>query len=165
MSVSVKTCNRSNPFSVNAGGMFPTCLPGARERAGMEGANASEHGRAARPSGTDQNSWTVIAIAPSCGTAALPCAGGVCGEQGERPPWRPPRLARLGRSRSGKSERSSPYVNWRVHDLRSRKDAAGWRMKNAKYFYAQGDSLAAKFKYPYAGALCFRRTICDRMRD
>ncbi|MGV1804605.1 hypothetical protein ACQZ6A_22340 [Agrobacterium vitis] len=37
-------------------------------------------------------------------------------------------------------------------------------MKNAKKFHAQGDSLAAKFKYSYAVALCFRRTICDRLR-
>jgi hypothetical protein len=34
-------------FPVNAEGMSPTCLPGARERAGMEGAHAGARGRAA----------------------------------------------------------------------------------------------------------------------
>ncbi|OJU31396.1 MAG: hypothetical protein BGN89_09245 [Alphaproteobacteria bacterium 64-6] len=55
----------------------------------MEGANAGEHGRPAR---LKRNEIVMIEHGdqwPFCEPAGLPCAGGVCGEQGEKFPLAP----------------------------------------------------------------------------
>lgn len=55
----------------------------------MEGANAGEHGRPARLKRNEMAKDRIRGSAPFCEAAGLPCAGGVCGEQGEKFPLAP----------------------------------------------------------------------------
>ena len=75
----------SDPFSVNAGGMSPTCLPEARERAAERGAAAGEHGRAARRAG--RIGWDRSVTAAGRPESARPCRAqaAVAGERWLRP--------------------------------------------------------------------------------
>ncbi|OOO17804.1 UNVERIFIED_ORG: hypothetical protein BTE55_32170 [Rhizobium sophorae] len=66
-----------------------TCFPGARERAGMEGANAGEHGRAASVSGTRWRNREVIAVISPANRRPCHAQAAFAGSKGESLPWLP----------------------------------------------------------------------------
>lgn len=69
-------------LSIDAGGMSPTCFPGARERAAERGATAGERGRAALRAGRFGRVGTMTAMRRLASTRPGPRAGG--GRGGER---------------------------------------------------------------------------------
>lgn len=112
----------------------------------MEGANASEHGRAARRAGR-------IRSVGQCMPMSRPASGRSChvqvafaGEKGVRPLGVPRDRQGIARSRSGQSERSSPYFHWRVQDLRSWSGAGGHGDEERKIILLEGGFARRKIQ-------------------